>query len=85
MVFRNLITTICFLWLNFYVVKSRSEESIVFPATYTIQRQRSFDLLTSNAVTTESVVELSRAAESFSLEYFQVTSSTSIENRILFF
>lgn len=73
MLFRNKITSFSILWFNLCVINSRSEESIVFPATYTIQRQRSFDLLTSNAVTTESVVELSRAAESFSLEYFQVT------------
>lgn len=64
--------SLCVLWLGFSVVNGQHEESIVFPASYNLHRQRSFELLTSNAVTTESVVELSRAAEAFSLEYFQV-------------
>lgn len=46
-------------------------ESIVFPSQF-LERQRSFDLLTNNAVSSESIVELSRSAEAFSLEYFQV-------------
>lgn len=73
MVYRNIIITyLCTLWLNLHVVCSgQFSESIVFPATY-LQRQRPFELLNSNAVTTESVVEFSRAAEAFSLEYFQV-------------
>lgn len=72
MVNRNIITYLCTLWLNFNVVcSSRFSESIVFPATY-LQRQQSFELLNSNTVTSESVVEFSRAAEAFSLEFFQV-------------
>lgn len=47
------------------------QSNIVFSASY-LKRQRSFDVLTSNAVTTKSVIELSHAAEAFSLEYFQV-------------
>lgn len=45
--------------------------NIVFTAA-SLKRQRSFEILASNAVTNHSVVELSRAAEAFSLEYFQV-------------
>lgn len=48
------------------------ESNIVFKAASYLKRQRSFEILTSNAVTTNSVIELSRAAEAFSLEYFQV-------------
>lgn len=47
------------------------QSNIVFPAIF-LQRQRSFEILTSSAVSTDSVIELSRAAEAFSLEYFQV-------------
>lgn len=47
-------------------------ETFIFPATVLQQKsQRSFDLssvLNSN----DSVIELSRAVEAFSLEYFQV-------------
>lgn len=46
--------------------------NIVFTATTSFQRQRSFAILTSSAVSNDSVIELSRAAEAFSLEYFQV-------------
>lgn len=45
--------------------------NIVFTAA-SLKRQRSFEFLTSSAVTNHSVIELSRAAEAFSLEYFQV-------------
>lgn len=51
--------------------------NIVFTAA-SLKRQRSFEILTSSAVTNDSVFELSRSAEAFSLEYFQVNS------RILF-
>lgn len=47
------------------------QSNIVFPASF-LQRQKSFEILTSSAVTTDSVIELSRAAAAFSLEYFQV-------------
>ena len=47
------------------------QSNIVFPASF-LKRQRSFEILTSSTVTTNSVVELSRAAEAFSLEYYQV-------------
>lgn len=47
------------------------QSNIVFPKTL-LKRQRSFDILKSNAVNTNSVIELSRAAEAFSLEFFQV-------------
>lgn len=59
--------------INFGLITAngRFEESIVFPSTY-LQRQRSFELLTNNAISSESVVELSRSSEAFSLEYFQV-------------
>lgn len=53
------------------VAVTASDTNIVFPASFT-QRRRSFEILTSSAVTTDSVIELSRAAEAFSLEYFQV-------------
>lgn len=59
--------------INFGLITAngRFEESIVFPSTY-LQRQRAFELLTNNAISSESVVELSRSSEAFSLEYFQV-------------
>lgn len=47
------------------------QSNIIFPVSF-LERQRSFEILTSSAVTTDSVIELSRAAEAFSLEYFQV-------------
>lgn len=49
------------------------QSDIVFPVS-SLKRQRSFEILNSSAVTTNSVIELSRAAEAFSLEYFQVKS-----------
>lgn len=48
--------------------------NIVFQPS-SIKQQRSFEVLTSSAVTNDSVIELSRAAEAFSLEYFQVKSN----------
>lgn len=62
--------------INFGLITAngRFEESIVFPSTF-LQRQRalfSLELLTNNAISSESVVELSRSSEAFSLEYFQV-------------
>lgn len=54
-------------------------ESIVFPTQFLRSDSlRAFDLLSMNAVSSESVVELSRASEAFSLEYFQV-----IDNKIM--
>lgn len=49
------------------------EEPIIFPATVLQQTsQRSFDLLSNNSNSNDSILEISRAAEAFSLEYFQV-------------
>lgn len=63
-------------YVNFGSGNGQFDESIIFPSTF-IQRQqsyeiKSFDLLTNNAVNSESVVQLSRSAEAFSLEFFQV-------------
>lgn len=71
MFFRNVFKCLCIFSLNYLTVNGQYEGSIIFPATKS-QRQRSFEILTSNAVSADSVVELSRAAEAFSLEYFQV-------------
>lgn len=60
-------------------------ESIIFPTTFIRQDSlRAFDLLSNNAVSSESVVELSRAAEAFTLEYFQVIESVICKNSISF-
>lgn len=60
-------------------------ESIIFPTTFIRQDSlRAFDLLSNNAVSSESVVELSRAAEAFTLEYFQVIESVICKNPFFF-
>lgn len=61
-------------------------ESIIFPTTF-LQREslKTFDLLSNNAVSSEGVVELSRAAEAFSLEYFQVIFWKNHEQSIIQF
>lgn len=50
-----------------------------------LKRQRSFEVLTSSAVTNDSVIELSRAAEAFSLEYFQVKIEVFFVNMLNLF
>lgn len=68
----------CFSFLFFIFIKCQFsvnafEEPIVFPATVLQQKsQRSFDLLSSVSNSNDSISEISRAAEAFSLEYFQV-------------
>lgn len=63
--------TILLLVFNSTIAFNQNEESIVFPTTF-LERQKAFELLSNNADTNQSVVQLSRAAEAFSLEYFQV-------------
>lgn len=71
---QHLFSDLTILWciFNFTVANAQLQESIIFPTTF-VQRQKSFDLLSNNAVSIESVVELSRSAEAFSMEYFQVS------------
>lgn len=76
-----LIKYLCILSLifNCNVAQNQYELPIVFPASF-VQRQKPFELLTSNEVTAGSVVELSRAAESFTLDYFQVIYWINVNN-----
>lgn len=65
------------------VVSAKALESIVFPTTF-LYRQRAFEILTRDAVSKQSVIELSNSAEAFSLEFFQVmTNFTFCTNRIV--
>lgn len=74
--FFTILWWICCGYVSFGSGNGQFDESIIFPSTF-IQRQqsseiKSFDLLTNNAVNSESVVQLSRSAGAFSLEFFQV-------------
>ncbi|XP_031636188.1 uncharacterized protein LOC116349073 [Contarinia nasturtii] len=71
------IFTILLCIFHLTVANIQSQESIVFPTTY-LQRQKSFDLLSNNTVSSESIVELSRSAEAFSIEYFQHISRLEV-------
>lgn len=68
----------CFGFLFFIFIQCQYsvnafEEPIIFPDTV-LQKtsQKSFDLLSSVSNSNDSVLEISRGAEAFSLEYFQV-------------
>lgn len=69
---------LCFGFLFFIFIQCQFsvnafQEPIIFPATVLQQSsQRSFDLLSGVSNSNDSILDISRAAEAFSLEYFQV-------------
>lgn len=60
-----------------------ANEAIVFPTSF-LQRSKSFELLSNNAISVESVVELSRSAEAFSIEYFHVCGTKLCKSEYIF-
>lgn len=65
-------TVLCFIVVLEITI---AEEAIIFPTT-NLHKHRTFELLSKDAVSTQNVIEFSRAAEAFSLEYFQVPTNS---------
>lgn len=75
---------ICWITIICRATNEQPTETFIFPTTFLRQESiRAFDILSNNAVSSKSVVELSRAAESFSLEYFQVNNFLFVHTQLV--